>query len=191
MNNVEQTIISQYANSPILLQLIHNMNQYIDQSTNLNHFFKTVWNLSSASGFGLDIWGRILGVSRILTVPAQTKFFGFFEAMDSGGDSQPFDQAPFFSNVVATQNYFLADAAYQRALFVKALTNISSCTIPAMNQLLQNLFASRGQAYVIDTGNMTMTLNFTFALEPFELALLQQSAILPHPTGVLVTIVQA
>lgn len=190
MNNIEQTIISQYANSPVLLSLINGMNAYIDPVANLNNFYKVVWNLSSASGFGLDIWGRILGVSRLLTIPAQAKFFGFSQAMDAEGNSQPFGQAPFYTGVVATQNYFLIDAAYQRVLFVKALANISSCTIPAMNKLLMNLFVSRGQAHVVDSGNMTMQLIFNFSLLPYELALLQQSSILPHPTGVQVTIVQ-
>lgn len=70
MQNVEQTIVSQYANSPTLVQLITNMNEYIDPSADIDNFYNVVWNVDTAIGFGLDIWGEIVGVSReIFTNP--------------------------------------------------------------------------------------------------------------------------
>lgn len=62
MQNVEQTIISQYGNSATISQLIANMNANIDPSADLNNFYSTVWNVNTAEGFGLDIWGRIVGL---------------------------------------------------------------------------------------------------------------------------------
>ena len=70
MMNVEQTIISQYGNSPTILALIRGMNAYIDPSADIDAFYNLVFNLDTAQGFGLDIWGRIVGVDRtILTNP--------------------------------------------------------------------------------------------------------------------------
>lgn len=62
MINVEQTIISQYGNSAAITQLIQNMNAYIDPRADIDNFFDVVWNVETAEGFGLDIWGRIVGL---------------------------------------------------------------------------------------------------------------------------------
>jgi hypothetical protein len=70
MKNVEQTIISQYGNSATITKLICNMNEYIDPCADIDNFYNFVWNVETAIGFGLDIWGEIVGVSReIFTNP--------------------------------------------------------------------------------------------------------------------------
>ena len=70
MIDVERTIISQYANSATIVQLVQNMNTYLDPRADFDNFFDYVWNVESAQGFGLDIWGRIVGISRELLIPA-------------------------------------------------------------------------------------------------------------------------
>jgi hypothetical protein len=60
MRDVEQTILSQYANSATITKLIHNMNAYIDPSADIDAFYNVVWNVETAEGFGLDIWGRVV-----------------------------------------------------------------------------------------------------------------------------------
>src|SRR5450631_2175833 len=74
--SADSTIISQYANSPTLVQMIESMAQYFDPTANLVNFYNNVWNIDSAVGFGLDIWGRIIGVSRLLQVPFSPLSFG-------------------------------------------------------------------------------------------------------------------
>jgi len=70
MTNVEQTIISQYGNSTTISALIHNMDEYIDPTADIDNFYSFIWDVSQAQGFGLDIWGRIVGISReIFTNP--------------------------------------------------------------------------------------------------------------------------
>ena len=71
MDNVEQTIISQYATSPTITALIESFNAAVDPTGNINNFLVWIWQVSTAQGFGLDIWGRIVGVSRVVaTSPA-------------------------------------------------------------------------------------------------------------------------
>ena len=79
MIDFQKTIISQFANSPTIVGLVTNMNAYIDQTANFQSFYDFVWNVNTAQGFGLDIWGRILGVSRNLQIaaPLAGNFFGF------------------------------------------------------------------------------------------------------------------
>jgi Protein of unknown function (DUF2612) len=66
MKDVEQTIISQFANSPTILQLIHNMNAYIKPHADVENFLNTIWNVDTANLFGLAIWSRIVGLPQSL-----------------------------------------------------------------------------------------------------------------------------
>jgi hypothetical protein len=153
MNNVEQTVISQYGNSPTISQLIQNMNEYIDPEVNIWAFYNFVFNVQTAQGFGLDIWGRIVGLQ--------------------GG-----------RNILANPVYVLDDTAFRSVILVKALSNISASTIPAINQLLTNWMTGRGRCYVTDPGGMQLIYVFEFPLQPFELVILQQSGIFLRPAGV-------
>ncbi|CUJ80799.1 DUF2612 domain-containing protein [Achromobacter sp. 2789STDY5608628] len=183
---VARTIISQYANSPTLVQLANNMDDYINPDANFDAFYDFVWNVETAQGFGLDIWGKIVDIGRMLTVPGDVSYLGYEEAISW----QPFNQAPFFTGVQATQTYRLADDAYRKLILVKALANISDCTSPSLNRLLSNLFAGRGRCYVSDTGNMEFRYVFEFALEPYEIAILTQSGAIPKPAAVLANVLQ-
>jgi len=77
MINVEQTIISQYGNSATITQLVRNMNEYLDPRADFDAFYNFVWNVETAQGFGLDIWGRIVNIKRELLVPDTPNYFGF------------------------------------------------------------------------------------------------------------------
>ncbi|OYV46703.1 MAG: hypothetical protein B7X10_04775, partial [Burkholderiales bacterium 21-58-4] len=176
MQNPQQTLISQYANSPTLTQLIENMNGYIDPSADLDAFYANVWDISTAVGFGLDIWGKIVGVNRTLQVPDSSGNFGFSE----GGGFYPFGQEPFYAGPTSG-SWILGDDAYRTLILVHALANISACTVPSYNQLLKNLFAGRGNCFVADLGGMKIQYVFEFYLKPFEVAILTQSNALPGP----------
>ena len=63
----------------MLLQLIRNMNAYIDPRADLQAFYDNVWNIETAVGFGLDIWGRIVGVSRDIEIGLDQSYFGFHD----------------------------------------------------------------------------------------------------------------
>lgn len=177
-----QTIISQYACSPTLVQLINNMDAYINPDADFDAFFDFCWNVDTAQGFGLDNWGAIVNVSRLLQIPSDELDLGFDEAGTASATS--FGSGVLYNGTQATQTFSLTDDAFRSLILVKALANISNCTAASLNQLLQNLFAGRGRCYVNDMGNMQMRFTFEFTLEPFELAILTQSGALPRPAGV-------
>jgi len=179
------TVISQYANSPVLTQLISDFADYVDQTQNFDDFYDLVWNVDTAQGHGLDVWGRIVDVRRTLHIPTPGTFFGFEEAVGA----EPFGQAPFFSGDPLTTNFDLSDTAFRTLIFAKALANISDGSIPSINQMLLNLFPNRGNAYVTDGLNMSMTYTFGFSLSPVEFAIVSQSGVLPKPVGVSATVV--
>lgn len=188
MINVQQTIISQYANSPILDTLISNMNGYIDPRTNFQQFYDFVWNVDTAQFWGLDILGRIVGVTRLLRIPGNDPIVGF-DNPDTPKDWFPMSQGRFALENEATLAYELPDDAYRVLILTKALANIITTTAPATNQLLKNLFPDRGRAFVRDLGKMTIQFVFNFSLTTIEFAILTQSGVLPHPAGVLYSVI--
>lgn len=184
MRDFQSTILSQYAASPVITGLIDYENQWLDPFALFNDFYDNVWNLDTAVGYGLDVWGRILGKNRVLQISAGS-WFGFKEATDA----QPFGQGIFYAGGGSTQNFYLGDDAYRLLLFAKAAANIWDGSIPAFNQILLNLFPGRGDIYVTDGENMTMTVHSTFVLAPFEIAILTTANVLPIPTGVVYSLV--
>ena len=192
----ESTVISQYANSPTLLQLVSNMNQYIDQTANFANFYTYVWNVLTARGFGLDIWGKIVNVSRLLRIPNTTLYVGFDNSATPPADWQNFgsDQpggagvGQFYTGYNATQAYLLPDDAYRQLILAKAFANICATTAPAINQLLQNLYG-KGAAWVLNAGVMAISYNFNFRPSDIQTAILEQSNVIPTPPGVSVAIV--
>lgn len=179
------TVISQYANSPTMVALLDYSFQWWDQTENFDDFYDDIWLIDIAQGYGLDVWGRILGFSRVLAIP-DGDLFGFDEA--AGANTKGFNQAPFYSGVHSTSNVSLNDDDYRRALLAKAFANICDGSILAINTILSQLFPSRGNAYVTDNGDMTLDYVFTFALSSVERAIVE-SGILPKPVGVKASIV--
>ena len=188
MQNVEKTIISQYASSPIICALIERMNEWIDPRADIEQFYNMVFNVATAQGFGLDIWGRIVGISRRFDVRANQKDFGY----DTGlSDFSPFDQGVFSSPESTTTVYELEDEAYRNIIMLKAMSNILYATAKNINQLLINLFGSRGRAYYLTIGEMHARYVFEFELTEFEKTLVFQSNLLPRPSGVFLEFYQA
>lgn len=195
MRDFERTILSQYSNSPTIRQLIQNMNSYIDPFANIQAFFDLVWNVNTAVGYGLDVWGRIVGVGRVLQL-ASTNFFGMENPGGTQASGDPFNQSPFYHGSALTSNYSLLDGPFRALILAKALANISNGTIQSINQILINLFGLSGplplpgNSYVTDGENMTMTYTFSTMLDPVSEAIVFQSGVLPKPCGVAASVVQ-
>jgi hypothetical protein len=147
------TIASQYANSTILTTIIGNIESYIDPTTNLESFFDLIWNIDTAQGYGLDVWGRIVGVNRSLALEIGA-YFGFAESLPGalsfnfGATGSPL-AGPFYSGEPLTNVYLLDDDAYRDLILAKAAANITNGSIPAINGILRSLFGtSQGNCYV-------------------------------------------
>ncbi len=179
----QRTVVSQYANSPKLLGLIAPFADALDATVLLDDFYDNFWNVQTAEGYGLDVWGRIVGVGRVLEITAD-RYFGFEE----GGsiDYDPFNQAPFYSGQPLTGAFRLDDDPFRRLIYTKAASNIWDGSIGGANVILRMLFPGR-VAYVVDNQNMTMTYRFLWQLSAVEAAIVITSGILPRPSGVKVS----
>ena len=147
----------------------------------LDLFYSQVWNFATAQGYGLDVWGRIVGVSRLITLPPSMLVnFGFEESVGV----QPFGQAPFFNGSTPSSYYELPDAQFRQLIMTKALANVSGGDAHSINAILQSIFGYLGTSYVAEVGNMTMYFVFQFLLSPLNESILLQSGLLPRPAGV-------
>lgn len=177
----QSTIVSQYANSPHILGMIAAFDAEMDEEANLTAFYNMLWNVLTAEGWGLDVWGRIVVINRNLQV--SSRFFGFEEGLP---DFDPFNVSPFYAGQGTTTTVRLTDDAYRQLILAKALANITYGSIPGINAILQLLFPGRGACYVTDNQDMTMTYTFHFQPTPLELAIIETSNVLPRPSGVRV-----
>lgn len=207
-----KTIASQYANSPRLITLIESFVDSIDKTRAFNEFFDLIWNVQTAQGYGLDVWGRIVGINRVLSIQTGS-WFGFKEP----GDAEGFNVAAFWNGKMATTNFRLSDQEYRRLILAKAMANICDGSIPQINAILRFLFPNRGgNAYVAEGAisewfgfteqrntfgfnqaalysgqtipHMVIEYTFGFQLTLLDFAIIQ-SGVLPKPVGVKASVV--
>ena len=126
-------------------------------------------------------------MERTIQVPTGTLFE--FEQQDQDSPLL-FGGGPFFSGDTSTTSYVMTDDVFRRLIQAKALSNICSGAIPAINQILMFLFPGMGNCYVTDGEDMTMEFVFGAALSPAQYAIISQSGVLPRPVGVAATIVE-
>lgn len=178
----------QYAASPRIKQLITYNTEYFSASW-VDEFYSVVWNVDTAQGFGLDIWGRVVGLhnGRYLQIESGD-YFGFNDALHQSW--QTFGNGTFYSGATETQTYELADPAYRTLILTKAMANISDSTTTGLNRVLHELFPGRGRCWVNDLQNMAIRYVFEFKLEPWEVSVIKSDS-LPRPGGVLATVLSS
>ena len=139
-------------------------------------FYTHIWNIDTANSQGLDIWGRIVGVSRYLTLTNQD-YFGF------DPDFDPFNESPFFNGSSITNTFILDNDDFRRVIKAKALNNISKTTIPGIDKVLDLLYGHRGVTYAKVTGNHELTYVFKFEPTDLDQAIASAPDLLPKPAG--------
>ena len=190
MIDVEKTIISQYDSSGgkksrAINNIINFTNTYLDPTNDINNIYNIIWNIETASGFGLDILGRIVGVSREVYYQ-QEEFFGFSDALGHN-KIHPFNQRPFYTRGFTGGSVLLTDDAYRKLIFIKAMSNISDLTAESVNKMLLYIFDNK-KCYVNDIGKMEIRYVFEFSLNYYEYFLVSSTNVLPRPAGVNVSI---
>ncbi len=186
MERIIDTIASQYANSPNIYTLLDSLNTTLDPQKNIEDFYNIIFNVETAEGIGLDIWGRIVGVGRTIAMPdPDNDYFGF----DGTEKYTPFNTASFFGDEGNQPSYNMPDESYRRVIMIKAYANIILATAPNINDFLKFTF-TRGKSYFLITGHMEASYIFEYELNEFEKNLIYNYNILPRPSGVLIKIRQ-
>jgi hypothetical protein len=179
---IDKTIMSQYANSPRLMHIITSLWQAIDPSRFTQDFYQLVMNIPTANGYGLDIWGRIVGIGRSVTfVNPDGEYFGFEQGF------YPFNERPFSAPGSGSDTWELTNDAYRELILFKALSNIVYATAPNINALMRSMFDL--PCYCLLTGPMKMRYVFEFDLSAYQRHLVYNTDILPRPCGVEIDII--
>lgn len=173
-----RTVISQYVNSPRINELLRLEELEIDPWYDFLRFYDDVFNLDTAKAWGLDVWGRIVGIGRQIELEGISDAFGF-----DGSALLPFDQGPFWTSTV-TSTYLLADEAFRMLIYCKAAMNVSDGTLASLNRLFNMWFGHKGVVCVLHVGTMYLRVFFDFYLEQYERAMLAREDVPPIPAGV-------
>lgn len=64
-------ILSQYANSPNILKLIGGFEELLSVQSDIERFYNNIFNIMTANTMGLNVWGGILNIPRILKLNGQ------------------------------------------------------------------------------------------------------------------------
>lgn len=189
----DETILRQYSSSTKLKTVIELMWQSVRAQDFEDDFYDNIWNIENANSYGLDIWGTIVNLSRVMSYSATNLYFGFNEAEleeTTTNDPQPFSTYPFYDpSSMSGGTVVLSDDYFRKAIMMKAMANITDCTVPKLNSMLMYMFSDSGNAWVTHDGPMAMGYHFDFTPNTAELAIIQNGNILPQPAGCVVSFV--
>ena len=184
--NFWDTVLSQYANNPQVVGIISTFNQGADQTQKLDEFYSNIWDISTATGYGLDLLGRIIGITRNITVDTAIPYFSFDDP-NAGFDNPA---APVYTpgNAILTSSQVtLGDYDYRFLLLAKAALNIGQATGPGIMSVLNSFFNHYGANIFINELYQN-PLNFTLCqsgvpLSTTNLAILVRSVLNIRPPG--------
>ena len=182
MIDIDDTIIRQYFTSPRMRRILENFRDNLDATPFYDMLLDRIIDPRTAVSWGLDIWGRIVGVSRYLDVGTD-KFIGFEEAKDITTDT--FGYAIWYNGFDASGTaLYLTDDMYRKLIFAKAWANISDTSIASINGCLQMLFSDSGLIFAKDNFDRTITIIMDFTPDPSQIAIITKANVIPIAAGV-------
>lgn len=185
MHNWRETVISQYAHSSNMLELIARFDAAIDPKEAVEALRRDVLDPDTAEGWGLDVWGRIVGIGRTFESINDVAAWGF-----AGSGANLFGHGVFYAPHIG-KTHMLADNAYRLLIYMKAAANITDGTLPDINRIMATLFAERGHVAVVHVDTMKIRYVVGWCMAAHEMALLLRDDIPPRPAGVGYDVYQA
>lgn len=181
---IEDTIQSQYACAPHITKLAQGFWRLIDPKSDIERFYELCFDIDTAQGVALDIWGRILGLPRSMqaTTEVGVPYWGFHNKFANVTEVRGFNQAPFFYGA-QERHLELSDEAYRLMLKIKAMANISTGSLSDLNRMIAALLP-HAQVQIYRTGPMTLKILATGNFTDYEQNLLVRGDLPPIPTGV-------
>ena len=181
-------IQSQYSASAKILALAAGFQKRIDPHFDSDLFYEKIFNIHSAEGVGLDNWGVILQIGRIIEVED-----GSDPYTAGGGAAAPAANGAGSGGVYAgtsvRRSERLNDDYYRLLLLYKAMANISACTAAAQNHLLAMLINTGiagfpRVAYVLEADKMVIRWVFEDYLDALQTAVFKAAGTLARGAGV-------
>lgn len=143
------TVQSQYSASPRILALAGMYWDMLNPGSEIQTMLDDMLNPSTARGYGLDVWGRIVGIKRA-TVPVSGEYLAFDPDPMSNPDGDSWNNAPF--NPLTPQG-LATDSVFRVYVMVKAMMNIGNGSLADINKYFSLMFPGSG-IQVIHAGTM-------------------------------------
>ena len=177
-------IQQQYINTNIEIFLTE-LSNVIDKHTTLlvSHLTNNVFNLETATGIGLDLWGALLNFPRHLPTPDKT---GTINSIPFQFYNRNFYKSQFIDENINFTYMSLDDNSYKKILLCLSTKLTTDCTIPNINVFCEKLFNSfGGSSFIRDSENMEfVSYIFRFEMPQWFKYVLDNYDILPRPAGV-------
>lgn len=161
-------MIGQYANSPVLVTLDNGLQDLFDDSQFTTNWYNVVFNIKTATGYGLDVWGKILNRSRQFIYNGTEYYLQGEQTI--GGKHYTSGQM---------------ENLYRLVLQITAMRYIGNASIYSINSILNTVFEDYGRAYCVEDGTMQIRYYFEFYVDDVLKAVIETLNL--HPTGVLVS----
>lgn len=174
------TVQSQYAASPRILALAAQFWQLLDPTPSADLMISKMIDPTTAEGYGLDVWGRIVGIKRAL-IPVSGDYLAFAPPANvTNPDGDSWDNAPF--NPVGSTGA-APDAVYRIYVFVKAMLNIGNGSQADLNRFFSLLYPDSG-IKIIHSGTMIIrVLDFNARLTAADILALRTLDWVPLGVG--------
>lgn len=145
-------IQSQYAASVRITALLQSAKDHILPDADIAQFYDLMFNVETAQGYGLDVWGNIVGITRTVQDVA----------INEQGVITPL-----------STTRTLEDEEYRKLIMVKAASNIMDSTLYSINYILKQLYPDK-ICYVTSVTNwQTIEVGgerFTYNSEPMAIS---------------------
>ena len=159
-------MIGQYANSPVLVSLDDGLRSLFDDSGFVKDWYDTIINIKTATGYGLDIWGRILNMSR---------------EVNYGGTTYYLKGAQTIVGKTFTDSEM--EDFYRLILQITAMRYLGNASMYFINNVLAMIWGKYGRAYCVEYGPMQIRYVFEFYLDDVLKAMIESLNM--HPSGVI------
>ena len=176
----EDFLIWQYRGKPKARQTVGLLLAETKKSVESVIGLSTLLNVQQATGYGLDLIGKHVGLNRIMKSLIPKDYFGFLGVEGALG----FNTGVFYRYGDSLKSAsVLDDDDFRFFIKAKIIKNYQSPDIEGITHSIRNLLGEH--AYVIDNYNMTMNIvipaNY---LTPFRLYAIKHLDILVRPIGV-------
>ena len=154
--HIDATVQSQYAASPHIMALVDAYWEALNPDADIDLIYKNMIDPDTAVGFGLDVWGRIVAIGReYVAADEENIYFGFNPETATNPRLDTFNNAPFYKKIDGKIR--LADSAYRTYIFIKAMINISDCSLASINRMLKLMFPN-AEIYCLHVDTMVLRL---------------------------------
>jgi len=179
--NLMVSILWQYEGAEKLKAIVAAKQEWVNRNQRdfWNSWYRDVFNIDTANGFGLSVWARILDAPLKISVSPQIKKipFGF------GIFNKNFNRGNF--GIDNEQSQGLSIDQQRLVIRFRYFQITTTCSIPEVNQFLKDMFGDKGDSYITyDKDANQVIYNFDFTPDSQLKFVIDEFDLLPRPASV-------